>query len=151
MSKSVKLTTRGRYAMMAMVSLAKSDQGKPVPLSQIARDGHISISYLEQLIAALRRHKLVKSYRGPGGGYILGRTISNISVSDILMAAEDSTPAKRIARNKEIKADHCPKTHALWNHIGKILYLSFKDVSLQDVLHGRFEDGADSKTFEIIS
>ena len=77
---SLKLTQRGRHAVMASVALAKNDGKGPLPLAQIARAGDISLSYLEQLFAGLRKHGLVKSHRGPGGGYVLARPPSEIFI-----------------------------------------------------------------------
>lgn len=134
MSNTVKLTTRGRYAIMAMVELAKNGEEKPTPLSDIADKGNISLSYLEQLIAGLRRQKLVKSYRGPGGGYSLAKPASDIMVSDILIAAEDSTPAKRNSKNETSKAGQCEITNKLWDHIGHILYNTLSGLSLAQLL-----------------
>jgi Rrf2 family iron-sulfur cluster assembly transcriptional regulator len=137
MTKQLKLTTRGRYAMMAMVELAKHTDSKPLPLSEIAKNGDISLSYLEQLIAGLRRHGLVKSYRGPGGGYSLTKPMREIFVSEILIAAEDSTPAKRNSINEEGKMNSCAHTNALWEVIGSVLFAALKSVTLEDVLSNK--------------
>lgn len=151
MKKRVKLTTRGRYAVMAMVELGRNGDGKPMPLSEIAKNGDISLSYLEQLIAGLRRQGLVKSYRGPGGGYCLTKPSAEILVSDILIAAEDSTPAKRNAGNDEEKTNHCTHTRDLWSTIGEILYTSLKHVTLADVLKNSTRKNAQTaKLFEIL-
>lgn len=151
MKKRVKLTTRGRYAVMAMVELGRNGDGKPMPLSEIAKNGDISLSYLEQLIAGLRRHGLVKSYRGPGGGYCMTRPTTDILISDILIAAEDSTPAKRNAGNDDEKTSNCSHTQNLWNTIGEILYTSLKHVTLADVLKdGTRKNEQTSKLFEIL-
>lgn len=131
----IKLTTRGRYAVMAMVELAKNKETDPVPLAGIAEKNSISLSYLEQLIAGLRRHDLVKSYRGPGGGYILSKPAHEIFVSDILIAAEDSTPAKRSEKNNLDRNNNCEETDALWDNIGMLLHKALKKVSLADVLN----------------
>lgn len=152
MKNRVKLTTRGRYAIMAMVELGKNGDGKPLPLSEIAKNGDISLSYLEQLIAGLRRQGLVKSYRGPGGGYCLTKPSADILVSDILIAAEDSTPAKRNANNDDAKANNCPHTQNLWAVIGEILFTSLKHITLQDVLNNSTrENSQTAKLFEILA
>ena len=134
MEKTLKLTTRGRYAIMAMVELGKRTGPDPAPLIEVAKRGNISLSYLEQLIAGLRRQGLVKSSRGPGGGYALAKPASEISVPAILMAAEDSTPAKRTLRKSDKKSSDCEYTEALWDYIGETLYDSLKGISLQNVL-----------------
>ena len=138
MTKTVKLTTRGRYAIMAMVELAEQNSETPLPLSAIAEKGNISLSYLEQLIAGLRRNGLVKSHRGPGGGYKLGKDTSEIFIADILIAAEDSTPAKRNANNDEAKTDNSPVTKTLWSHIGSVLYENLKGITLADAMKKNF-------------
>lgn len=128
----VQLTTRGRYALTVMVELAKQQETKPAPLSGIAERSEISLSYLEQLISGLRRHGLVKSYRGPGGGYVLQKPANDIVISEILIAAEDITPAKR---NKTKKVQ-CETSLGLWNHIEGFLYLKLKGLTLEEVLNG---------------
>lgn len=134
MTKTLKLTTRGRYAIMAMVELGKRTGSDPAPLVEVAKRGNISLSYLEQLIAGLRRQGLVKSYRGPGGGYALAKPAEEISVPDILIAAEDSTPAKRILQKGDKKSPDCDYTENLWYYIGETLYASLSGITLQDVL-----------------
>jgi Rrf2 family iron-sulfur cluster assembly transcriptional regulator len=138
MQEDLKLTTRGRYAIMAMVELGRNGEGQPVPLTEIADKSGISVSYLEQLIAGLRKNGLVRSYRGPGGGYCLAKPSSEIVITDILIAAEDSTPAKRNVNSSESKLDACMYTASLWQHIGSILHKGLQMVSLDDVLEQRF-------------
>lgn len=134
MNKKVKLTTRGRYALTVMVELAKQEENQPTPLSDIAGKSEISLSYLEQLVSGLRRHGLVKSYRGPGGGYVLKKPAHDIVISDILIAAEDVTPAQK---NKKDKKSGCQTSLGLWNHIEEFLYAKLKNLSLADVVHGQ--------------
>ncbi|MBU0799579.1 MAG: Rrf2 family transcriptional regulator [Alphaproteobacteria bacterium] len=134
----LKLTSRGRHAVMAMVELAKHGQDNPVPLSEIASAATISISYLEQLFAGLRRNGLVRSYRGPGGGYILARPAQDITVSDILISAEDSLPAKRAANSNETEEGGNVQTIALMSHISDVLHDFTQGISLDDVMAGRY-------------
>lgn len=133
MSNKLKLTSRGRYAVMAMVELAQKDGKNPVPLAEIAESGNISLSYLEQLFAGLKKNGLVKSYRGPGGGYVLAKPAQEILVSDILVSAEDCVPARRSSNDDNPSAYGNPQTHELWSHIGSILYACMRHVSLDDV------------------
>ncbi len=133
MTQPITITTRGRYAVMAMVELAKAGTIAPRPLAEIAEYGGISLSYLEQLIAGLRRQGLVKSYRGPGGGYVLSREPKDIAISEILIAAEDSTPAKRNQTNND-KISHCEHSNQLWSKMGELLHATLNRVSLHDVL-----------------
>lgn len=149
MSRNVKLTTRGRYAVTTMVEIAKSAKKKPVPLSSVAQQSNISLSYLEQLIVGLRQRDLVKSYRGPGGGYILGRPSDKIVISEILLAAEDCKPAK-VNDNNPRKTDDCAETFALWDHIGELLHATLTQVTLEDVIKKRLNTHPySSKIFEI--
>lgn len=131
----LKITPRGRYALTTMIELTKATNDRPIPLSSIADKSNISLSYLEQLVTGLRRKGLVKSYRGPGGGYILACDPSKIFIADILIAAEDNEPAKRKAANDQ-KASNCKKTNALWAYVGTQLYSLLKNVSLADLLNG---------------
>lgn len=147
--KKLKLTTRGRYAVMAMVELAQKSEKQPVPLIEVARSGNISLSYLEQLFAGLRKNGLVKSYRGPGGGYLLARPAQEIRIAEILDSAEDCVPAKRSTREQDPLTFGNKQTRMLWGQIGEILYVSLKHVSLDDVINERLKDHpAMNKLFE---
>ncbi len=138
------LTTRGRYAVIAMAELAEREGQEPVPLADIAKSGKISLSYLEQLFAGLRRNGLVKSYKGPGGGYVLAKSPQDIRISDILRSAEDSVPAKRATGNKQ-KISKNSKTVDLWDKIGEVLFLFTDKLSLADVIN---EDIYEHPTYE---
>ena len=92
----VKLSTKGRYAVMAMVDLAKQSHGGPVALGDIADRQDISLSYLEQLFGKLRRGAQVKSVRGPGGGYVLARDPAEIRISDIILAVDEPIKASSL-------------------------------------------------------
>jgi Rrf2 family iron-sulfur cluster assembly transcriptional regulator len=122
---------------MAMVEISAFEASKPMPLAEIASRSNISLSYLEQLIAALRRHGLVMSHRGPGGGYMLAREAADIRIADILHAAEDSVPARRQTTNSSTINE---QTQALWSNIGEILYASLSRVSLADVIGQKFRE-----------
>ncbi len=141
--KDLKLTSRGRYAVMALVDLASQSHPetsfiRPVPLAEIAARGRISLSYLEQLFAAMRQHGLVKSYRGPGGGYLLARKPDEIVISEILLAAEDSAPAKRTLSGAESPASGIsPQTDYLWFQIAQFLHGHLQRITLQDVIDGQ--------------
>ena len=87
----MRLSTRGRFAITAMIDLAMRQSGTPVPLQDLAQRHRISMSYLEQMFAKLRQHGLVESTRGPGGGYALAHAPGSISVADIIGAIEDET------------------------------------------------------------
>lgn len=149
--KTIKLNTRGQYTVMAMVELAKAQNMRPLPLSEIADNAGISLSYLEQLIAGLRRHGLVASYRGPGGGYSLSKPAENIAITEILIAAEDNTPARR-SQTRQAKGKTCLKTHTLWEHAGQILSIALSKVTLQDVLNQELKNHPHTrKVFELMA
>ncbi|MGZ9097559.1 MAG: Rrf2 family transcriptional regulator [Micavibrio sp.] len=135
-NRSLKLTPRGYHAVMALVELAGQKSENPVPLAEIAVAGKISLSYLEQLFAGLRRNGLVKSARGPGGGYKLAKAPTDITVADIFIAAEDSVPGKRMqGRNQnEAAGSNNAATRHLWDHIGQTLYADLSGHTLDDVL-----------------
>ena len=132
----MKLSTRGRYAVMAMVDIAQNSGGQPVPLADIAERQDISLSYLEQLFAKLRRSNIVKSIRGPSGGYVLSRRADRIHISDIVLAVEE--PVKGTACSPgspdgcSNNQTHCA-THELWEALGNQIYGFLKSVTVADV------------------
>ncbi|WP_332050712.1 Rrf2 family transcriptional regulator [Reyranella sp.] len=134
---AVKLSTKGRYAVMAMVDLARHAQAKPVSLSDIAARQEISLSYLEQLFARLRRAELVKSVRGPGGGYRLAKASNETRVSEIILAVDEPISATRCT---EMGAPGCRTdrskclTHDLWEELGNQIHMFLSSVTLSDVL-----------------
>lgn len=137
----MRLSTKGRYAVMAMADLAGHEGGtRPVSLAEIARRQEISLSYLEQLFAKLRRGGLVKSVRGPGGGYRLSRTAGDIRVADIILAVDEPIQATR-CRSGSAKGcmgttGRC-LTHDLWEELGRQIHVFLSSVSLGDVVEKR--------------
>jgi len=130
-------TSRGKHALTAMVDLTKMQEDRPVPLSDIAARRQISLSYLEQMFAGLRRHGLVKSHRGPGGGYKLGMAPSEISVAAIIRAAEDSPSAQRNRTgSRALRQSECPSSQ-LWQSLNGLVYTLLDQVSLDDVVAQR--------------
>jgi Rrf2 family iron-sulfur cluster assembly transcriptional regulator len=125
---------------MAMVDLAHFSSGKPVALADIAARQGISLSYLEQLFGKLRRNILVKSVRGPGGGYLLSRKADDIRICDIILAVDE--PIKAV-RCKPGTSAGCLQdksrclTHDLWEELGNQIYLYLSSVSLADVCERR--------------
>ncbi|MFQ5958304.1 MAG: Rrf2 family transcriptional regulator [Alphaproteobacteria bacterium] len=132
----MKLSTKGRYAVMAMADLASNGDGSPLSLAEIARRQEISLSYLEQLFGKLRRNDLVKSVRGPGGGYLLGRSAGDIRISDIIIAVDEPIQATRCQPGSPFgcrsNKTRC-LTHDLWEELGNQIYLFLSSVSLEDV------------------
>lgn len=136
----MKLSTKGRYAVMAMVDLACNSKGTPVSLADIADRQEISLSYLEQLFGKLRKGDLVNSVRGPGGGYLLARECSEIRVSDVIMSVDEPITATRCTPGnpngcRENKS-RC-LTHDLWTELGNQIYLYLNSVSLEDIVEKR--------------
>lgn len=131
------LTTKGRYAVMALVDLAAQESESPVTLSAIAERQEIALPYLEQIFAKLRRSGLVDSVRGPGGGYALARGAENTFVSDIILAVEESI---KMTRCEKESSTGCMKpktrclTHDLWEGLGDQIHNYLSGISLQDVI-----------------
>lgn len=134
----MKLSTKGRYAVMAMADLAQASSAGPVTLSDIASRQSISLSYLEQLFAKLRRADIVSSVRGPGGGYKLSRGAAETRISDIIMAVDEPLSATRCSDAKGCLADgrRCV-THDLWDELGRHIFLFLSSITLDDVLERR--------------
>jgi Rrf2 family transcriptional regulator, iron-sulfur cluster assembly transcription factor len=134
------LSTKGRYAVMAMVDLAQRSNGEPVPLAEIAERQEISLSYLEQLFAMLRKGGLVKSVRGPGGGYLLAHERGDIRIADVILAVDEPIRATRCAPGAPIgcrgNRTRC-LTHDLWEELGNQIQLYLNSVSLGDVCEHR--------------
>ncbi len=136
----MKLTTKGRYAVMAMADLAANQNGKPVSLNDISLRQNISLSYLEQLFSKLRNEKLVKSVRGPSGGYILEKNPKEIRISNIIFAVDEQVKtlnckreSKKGCNGKTIKCI----THNLWDDLENHINNFFEKVSLNDVVKQR--------------
>jgi len=136
----LRLSTKGRYAVMAMVDLAVHSNGRPVALAEIADRQEISQSYLEQLFGKLRKGGLVASVRGPGGGYLLARDPGDTRVADIVMAVDEPLAATRCTPGSP-QGCHSHKgrcmTHDLWEELGNQIYLYLSSVSLADVCERR--------------
>jgi Rrf2 family iron-sulfur cluster assembly transcriptional regulator len=137
METVMKLTTKGRYAVMAMADLARNSDGKPLTLAEIAERQDISLSYLEQLFAKLRRGELVRSVRGPGGGYLLARPAGAIRISDIVLAVDEPIRATRCQPGSPMSCQgvkgRC-MTHDLWEELSNHILLFLTSVSLGDVV-----------------
>ncbi len=130
----MKLTTKGRYAVTAMLDLALRYDKGAVTLADIARRQGISLSYLEQLFAKLRRSGLVDSVRGPGGGYNLALHPSKISVAEIVVAINENIDATRCAGEKNCHGDDTCLTHQLWEDLSTQIYNFLNGISLADLV-----------------
>jgi len=136
----MRLSTKGRYAVMAMVDLAHQNGRGPVTLAEIAERQEISLSYLEQLFAKLRKAGLVKSVRGPGGGYLLAQARGETCIADIVLAVDEPIRATRCAPGAPTgcrgNRTRC-QTHDLWEELGNQIQLFLSSVSLADVCEHR--------------
>lgn len=130
----MKLTTKGRYAVTAMLDLAIHADLGPVSLAHISERQGISISYLEQLFAKLRRHKLVMSVRGPGGGYQLNHSASDINVSDVIDAVDETVDATRCHGEGGCQGGEFCLTHELWQDLSDQIHAFLKGISLADLI-----------------
>ncbi len=138
----MKLSSKGRYAVMAMVDLAFHSDGRPVSLAEIAARQEISLSYLEQLFGKLRRAELVASVRGPGGGYLLANPKNEICVASIIDAVDEPTRVTRCKGDAE-PGQGCMKdksrclTHDLWEELGNHIRGFMSSVTLEDICERR--------------
>lgn len=130
----MRLTTKGRYAVTAMLDLAlHSDQG-PVSLADISTRQRISLSYLEQLFARLRHFKLVKSVRGPGGGYRLMGNTADISIAQVVDAVSESLDATRCEGKGNCQDGEVCLTHHLWEDLSSQIHRFLSDITLADLV-----------------
>lgn len=136
----MKLGTKGRYAVMALVDLANSPVDTPKTLSEIAANQSISLSYLEQLFAKMRRRGVVKSVRGPGGGYVLAKPAAKTRLSDVILAVDEPIKTTRCSpdtgRGCQPDGSRCA-THELWDALRQHILGFLAQVSLADVVEGR--------------
>jgi Rrf2 family iron-sulfur cluster assembly transcriptional regulator len=142
----MKLTTRGRYAVTAMLDLAIHAEDRPVSLSDISGRQDISLSYLEQLFAKLRRRELVKSVRGPGGGYRLARNGQLIFVAQIIDAVDESVNVTNCNSQGNCNHGTVCLTHHLWEDLSEQIHGFLSGISLADlVVRGRQGSAAASR------
>ncbi|OFE12216.1 Fe-S cluster assembly transcriptional regulator IscR [Pseudohongiella acticola] len=130
----MRLTTKGRYAVTAMLDLAIHGDPEPVTLSDISLRQDISLSYLEQLFARLRRHGLVHSVRGPGGGYRLGRDTMAIAIVDIIDAVDESVDATKCQGQGNCQQGEICLTHHLWEDLSAQINDFLRSISLADLM-----------------
>lgn len=133
----MRLTTRGRYGVTAMLDLALHQELGPITLADISARQGISLAYLEQLFAHLRRQGLVQSLRGPGGGYRLGRAAGQISVADVISAVDEPVDATRCGGLKNCQGHERCLTHDLWEDLSAQIYEFLRDISLERLVQRR--------------
>ncbi len=130
----MRLTTKGRFAVTAMIDLAMQHGSGPVTLAEISGRQKISLSYLEQLFGKLRRHQLVESVRGPGGGYVLARDMAGVSVSEIILAVDEPIDATQCGGKENCHDDRKCLTHDLWAALNERIFDYLGGVTLRQLV-----------------
>lgn len=133
----MRLTTKGRYAVTAMLDLAIHYQDGPITLADISKRQGISLSYLEQLFSKLRRNGLVDSARGPGGGYRLSRTASDICVADVITAVDEKVDIRKCEGKGNCQDNGQCLTHELWCDLSNQIYSFLKGIDLGQLVERR--------------
>lgn len=139
----MRLTTKGRFAVTAMIDLALREHTGPVALAAISSRQQISLSYLEQLFGKLRRHELVESTRGPGGGYSLGRKADDITVADIIVAVDEAIDATGCGGSENCMGDENGRcmTHDLWASLNAKMLEHLNSISLRSLVEDQLARG----------
>lgn len=130
----MRLTTKGRFAVTAMIDLAMRHGDGPVTLAGISERQKISLSYLEQLFSKLRRKGLVESVRGPGGGYCLAKPMMDVSVADIILAVDEPLDATQCGGKENCNDDQRCMTHDLWSNLNARIYDYLAMVTLEQLV-----------------
>lgn len=142
----MRLSTKGRYAVTAMLDLALHGSDGPVTLADISENQGISLSYLEQLFASLRSKGLVRGVRGPGGGYFLGRNADEISIANIICAVDEWVEFTRCRGKENCSGGHRCLTHTLWNTLSEQIYDFLEGITLDDLIkNSEVLDGDDKR------
>lgn len=147
----MRLTTKGRFAVTAMVDLAMSGGERPVTLGDISERQKISLSYLEQLFGKLRRRALVSSVRGPGGGYRLARPTSELSVGEIILAVDEPIDATQCGGKENCRDEHKCITHDLWTDLNRHIFAYLESVKLSDLVEKQKKDVSTGSVVEFVN
>jgi Rrf2 family iron-sulfur cluster assembly transcriptional regulator len=130
----MRLTTKGRYAVTAMLDLALNQSNAPIALADISQRQSISQSYLEQLFSKLRKRSLVTSMRGPGGGYRLGKSVKDITISDIIAAVDETVDATSCKGQGNCQDGAVCLTHQLWSELNDQIQEFLSNISLEQLI-----------------
>lgn len=130
----MRLTTKGRFAVTALLDLAMQQSSNPVTLADISQRQKISLSYLEQLFAKLRQSKLVDSVRGPGGGYCLAKDLDKVSIADIILAVDEPIDATQCGGKENCHNDGKCMTHDLWAKLNELIFEYLGGVTLKELV-----------------
>ena len=133
----MRLTSKGRYAVTAMLDVALHSHTGPVPLADISERQGISLSYLEQLFSRLRKHELVASVRGPGGGYLLGKTADAIAVGAVITAVDESVDATKCQGKEGCQGGERCLTHALWRDLSERISDFLNSITLAELVNNQ--------------
>ena len=147
----MKLTSKGRYAVTAILDLAFHASSGPVTLSDISRRQDISLSYLEQLFTRLRKQQLVRSTRGPGGGYSLNKPASEIAVAEIVSAVDETVDTTRCSGASNCHDGEQCLAHELWDGLSQQIYGFLSEISLQDLMDDDSIKGVADRQDELTS
>ena len=141
----MRLSTKGRYAVTAMLDLALNGAKGPVTLAEISENQGISLSYLEQLFAALRSKDLVRGVRGPGGGYYLGKGADDISIANIICAVDEWVEFTRCGGRQNCSRGARCLTHSLWDDLSAEIFDFLANISLGDLIRRGSDDSEKSR------
>ena len=130
----MRLTTKGRFAVTALLDLAMQRSSAPVKLAEISKRQQISLSYLEQLFGKLRQRKLVESVRGPGGGYCLAKNMEHVSVADIILAVDEPIDTTQCGGKENCHNDKKCMTHDLWTKLNALIFNHLGTVTLKHLV-----------------
>lgn len=141
----LKLSTKGQYGVRAMYEIARGYPGKPVTIKEVSEKQDVSVAYLEQILNKLRKGGLIRSVRGPGGGYLLSRPPDGISIASILDELEGPVAITSCLDPEEgcVRADNCV-THLVWKALGEQIEAFLQTITLQNLLEGDFLKGTRS-------
>jgi len=145
----MRLTTKGRFAVTAMIDLALHNGDGPVTLAEISERQRISLSYLEQLFGKLRRQALVSSVRGPGGGYNLAKALDTVSVADIIVAVDEPIDATQCAGKENCRDEGKCITHDLWISLNEHIFDYLRSVTLEQLVAQQQAKDAEVKVVEL--
>lgn len=137
--RTMRLTTKGRFAVTAMIDVAMHGGNGPVTLAAVSARQRISLSYLEQLFGKLRRYGLVDSVRGPGGGYCLARPTSEMTVTDIIRAVDEPLDATQCGGRENCRDDERCMTHELWSTLNDKMYEFLSSVTLAELVNQQLQ------------
>ena len=149
----MRLSTKGRYAVTAMLDLALNGKNGPVTLAEISENQGISLSYLEQLFAALRNKDLVRGVRGPGGGYYLGKSADEISIANIICAVDEWVEFTRCGGRQNCSGGARCLTHTLWDDLSSEIFNFLANISLGDLVRRNLgkKDDEEDPSLKVVS